>query len=181
MNKTQKTIAMFLIIAAVVFVAGCASQSPKTTNTTEKASSPAEEHPDQSKEWMQITSADALNVSNAANELSTVLSSSDDPAKIKPLTLYIQTEANTSSYESAQFYCNADLEPAQQKYAEMMGSYGGFAKQIDMSLEHINSGNTEAAEVTTKDAAESLMRGNEHYAEYKTMIEDFKKIHPEAA
>jgi hypothetical protein len=179
MNKIQKALAILLIIAAVVFVAGCANKAPATENKTPAA--PAEQHPDQSKEWMQVTSADALNVSNAANELSTVLSNSDDPAKIKPLTLYIQTEANTSSYESANYYVNADLEPAQQKYADMMGSYGAFAKRIDMSLEHINSGNTAAAEVTTKDAAESLVRGNTHYAEYKAMIEDFKKKHPETA
>lgn len=183
MNKIQKALAIILVIAAVVFVAGCASQSTKTasTNTTEKAGSLAEEHPDQSKEWMQITSTDALNVSNAAAELSTALSNSGDLAQIKDLTLYIETEANTSSYESANYYVNADLEPAQQKYAEMMGSYGAFAKRIDMSLEHINAGNTAAAEITTEDAAESLTRGNEHYAEYKAMIEDFKKKHPDMA
>jgi hypothetical protein len=180
MNKTQKAIAMLLIIGAVVFVAGCSSQS-STPSTTEKTGSSAQEHPDQSKEWMQTTSADALNVSNAANELSTVLSNSGDPTKIKALTLYIETEANTSSYESAQYYYDDELEPAVQKYADMMGSYGAFAKRIDLSLEHINSGNTAAAEVTTKDAAESLVRGNTHYEEYKTMIEDFKKNHPEKA
>lgn len=178
-NKTQKAITILLLIAAVVFVAGCASQSTETasTNTTEKTG--AEEHPDQSKEWIQATSADALNISNAATELSTVLSNSGDITKIKTLTLYIETETNTSSYESANYYVNADLEPAQQKYADMMGSYGAFAKRIDMSLEHINAGNTAEAEVTTEDAVESLKRGNEHYAEYKTMIEDFKKKHPE--
>lgn len=183
MNKTQKALAILLIIAAVVFVAGCSSQPTNTasTNTTEKSGSPAEEHPDQSKEWMQITSADALNVSNAANELSTVLSNSGDPTQIKALTLYIETETDTSSYESAQYYYDDNLEPAVQKYAEMMGSYGAFAKRIDMSLEHINAGDTAAAEVTIEDAAESLTRGNEHYAEYKTMIEDFKKKHPEMA
>jgi hypothetical protein len=63
----------------------------------------------------------------------------------------------------------------------MMGSYGAFAKRIDISLEHINAGNTALAEVTIEDAAESLIRGNEYYAEYKTMIEDFKKKHPEMA
>lgn len=179
MNKIQKALAIILVIVAVVFVAGCASQSTETasTNTTEKTG--AEEHPDQSKEWIQATSADALNVSNAATELSTVLSNSGDMTQIKTLTLYIETETNTSSYESANYYVNDDLEPAQQKYAEMMGSYGAFAKRIDLSLDHINAGNTAGAEVTTEGAVESLKRGNTHYAEYKAMIEDFKKEHPE--
>jgi hypothetical protein len=160
---------LFLIIGIML---------PHPTTTTEKTGSSAEEHPDQSKEWMQITSADALNISNAATELSNVLSNSGDITQIKTLTLYIETETNTSSYESANYYVNADLEPAQQKYADMMGSYGAFAKRIDLSLEHINAGNTAEAEVTTEDAVESLKRGNKHYAEYKTMIEDFKKKHP---
>lgn len=179
MNKIQKALAIILIIAAVVFVAGCANKAPATENKTPAASAGA--NPDQSKEWVQVTGADALNVSNAAAELSTVLSNSGDPTQIKALTQYIETEADTSSYESAQYYYDDDLEPAVQKYAEMMGSYGAFAKQIDMSLEHINAGNTAEAEVTTEGAAESLTRGNEHYAEYKTMIEDFKKKHPEMA
>lgn len=173
---------MLLIIAAVVFVAGCSDQSStqqKTADSTENTGEQAGEQPDQSAEWMQTTSADALNVSNAANELATFLSNSADPTQIKALTLYIEAEANTSSYESAQYYYDDDLEPAVQKYAEMMGSYGAFAKRIDTSLEHINAGNTAEAEVTIEDAAESLTRGNEHYAEYKTMIEDFKKKHPE--
>lgn len=174
----KKTIAILLIIAAVVFVAGCSSnEAPATENKTPAASA----NPDQSKEWMQKTSAYALNVSNAANELATVLSKSGDQAQITTLTAYIITESNRSSYESANYYVDSDLEPAQQKYADMMGSYGAFAKRIDLSIEHINSGNTAAAEVTTGDAAESLTRGNEHYAEYKTMIEDFKKKHPEKA
>lgn len=174
----KKTIAILLIIAAVVFVAGCSSnEAPATENKTPAASA----NPDQSKEWMQKTSADALNVSNAANELATVLSNQGNLSQITDLTAYIITESNKTSYESAFYYVNDDLEPAQQKYAEMMGSYGAFAKRIDLSLEHINSGNTAAAEVTTEDAAESLTRGNEHYAEYKAMIEDFKKKHPDMA
>ncbi len=174
----KKTIAILLIIAAVVFVAGCSSnEAPATENKTPAASA----NQDQSKEWMQKTSADALNVSNAANELSSILSNSGDPTQIKDLTQYIETEADSSSYESAQYYYDDDLEPAVQKYAEMMGSYGAFAKRIDMSLEHISAGDTASAEVTIEDAAESLTRGNEQYAEYKTMIEDFKKKHPEKA
>lgn len=174
----KKTIAILLIIASIVFVAGCSSNE---ASTTEKETQAASANPDQSKEWMQVTSADALNVSNAANELADVLSNSGDPTQIKALTQYIETEADASSYESAQYYYDDDLEPAVQKYAEMMGSYGAFAKRIDLSLEHINAGDTASAEVTIEDAAESLKNGNEHYAEYKTMIEDFKKKHPEKA
>ncbi|AKB14252.1 hypothetical protein SAMN02910340_01790 [Methanosarcina thermophila] len=180
MNKTQKTLAILLLIAAVIFVAGCSSQS-STQKTTDNTGSPAEEHTDQSKEWMQKTSSDAENVSSAANELATVLSNPEDLSQITALTAYIITESNKSSYESAFYYYDDDLEPAVQKYADMMGSYGAFAKRIDISLEHINAGNTALAEVTIEDAAESLIRGNEYYAEYKTMIEDFKKKHPEMA
>lgn len=184
MNKILKAIAIFLVIFAVVFVAGCSGQSSpqeKTADSTENTGEQAGEQPDQSKEWMQTTSADALNVSNAANELASVLSNSGDPTQIKALTQYIETEADASSYESAQFYYDDDLEPAVQKYADMMGSYGAFAKRIDMSLDHINAGDTASAEITIEDAAESLTRGNTYYEEYKTMIEDFKKKHPETA
>lgn len=185
MNKIQKSIAIFLVIFAVVFVAGCSGQSSpqekEIADSTENTGEQAGEQPDQSKEWMQTTSADALNVSNAANELANVLSKPEDLSQITALTTYIITESNKSSYESAFYYYDDDLEPAVQKYADMMGSYGAFAKRIDMSLEHINAGDTASAEVTMGDAAESLARGNEHYAEYKTMIEDFKKKHPEMA
>lgn len=183
MNKTQKALAMLLIIAAVVFVAGCASQSTKTANTstTEKAGSPAEEHPDQSKEWMQTTSADALNVSNAANALINASLDGSDPQQIMNLMTYTEEEANTSSYESAQYYYNDDLEPAVQKYAEMMGSYGAVAEWMKMTYDHLNAGDASAAQMTFNKAQESLGRGNAHYAEYKTMIEDFKKKHPETA
>lgn len=185
MNQIQKAIAIFLVIFAVVFVAGCSDQSSpqekEIADSTENTGEQAGEQPDQSKEWMQTTSADALNVSNAANELASVLSNSGDPTQIKALTQYIETEADTSSYESAQYYYDDDLEPAVQKYADMMGSYRAFAKRIDMSLEHINTGDTASAEVTIEDAAESLTRGNTYYKEYKTMIEDFKKNHPETA
>ncbi|HZK71271.1 MAG TPA: hypothetical protein VFD03_07100 [Clostridia bacterium] len=176
MSKIQKAIATLLIIVAIVFVAGCASQSSqsKTTNTTEK-------HPDQSKEWMQVTSADALNVSNAANALIKAGLDGSDSQKIISLMTYTEEEANTSSYESAQYYYNDDLEPAVQKYADMMGSYGAVAKRIKMTYDHQNAGDTAAAQNTFKDAQESLERGNAHYAEYKAMIEDFKKKHPETA
>ncbi|HHV23649.1 MAG: hypothetical protein PHG79_10590 [Methanosarcina sp.] len=180
MNKTQKAIAILLIIAAVVFVAGCSSQS-STQKTTDNAGRPAEEHPDQSKEWMQKTSSDAENISSAANKLATVLSNPEDLSQITALTTYIITESNKSRYDSAFYYHDDDLEPAVQKYADMMSSYGAFAKRIDMSIEHLNAGNQVAAEVTIEDAAESLTRGNKYYAEYKTMIEDFKKKHPEMA
>jgi hypothetical protein len=146
MNKILKAYAIFLVIFAVVFVAGCSGQSSpqeKTADSTENTGEQAGEQPDKSKEWMQTTSADALNVSNAANELETVLSNSGDPTQIKALTQYIETEADASSYESARnFIMTDDLEPAVQKYADMMGSYGAFAKRIDMSLEHINAGDT---------------------------------------
>jgi CHASE3 domain sensor protein len=180
MNKTQKALAILLLIAAVVFVAGCSSQS-STQKTTDNTGSPAEEHPDQSKEWMQKTSSDAENISSAANELATVLSNPEDLSQITTLTTYIITESNKSSYESAFYYYDDDLEPAVQKYADMMGSYGAFAKRIDMSIEHINAGNTASAEITIEDAAESLTRGNTYYEEYKAMIADFKKDHPETA
>jgi hypothetical protein len=183
MTQNSKAIAIFLVIFAVVFVAGCSGQSSpqekEIADSTENTGEQAGEQPDQSKEWMQTTSADALNVSNAANELASVLSKSGDPTQIKALTQYIETEADTASYESAQFYYDDDLEPAVQKYADMMGSYGAFAKRIDMSLDHINAGDTASAEITIEDAAESLTRGNTYYEEYKTMIEDFKKKHPE--
>ena len=55
------------------------------------------------------------------------------------LTQYIETEADTASYESAQFYYDDDLEPAVQNWRHD-GSYGAFAKRIDMSLDHINAG-----------------------------------------
>jgi hypothetical protein len=185
MTQISKAIAIFLVIFAVVFVAGCSGQSStqekEIADSTENTGEQAGEQPDQSKEWMQTTSADALNVSNAANELATVLSSSGDPAQITPLTAYIITESNKSSYESAFYYYDDDLEPAVQKYADMMGSYGAFAKRIDMSIEHINAGNTASAEITIEDAAESLTRGNTYYEEYKAMIADFKKDHPETA
>ncbi|MCC4769466.1 hypothetical protein FXV91_04420 [Methanosarcina sp. DH2] len=184
MNKVQKAISIFLVVFTVVFVAGCSGQSSpqeKTADSAENTGEQAGEQPDQSKEWMETTSADALNVSTSANELASVLSNSGDPTQIKALTQYIETEADTSSYDSAQYYYDDDLEPAVQKYADMMGSYGAFAKRVDMSLDHINAGDTASAEVTIEDAAESLTRGNTYYEEYKTMTEDFKKSHPETA
>jgi len=183
MNKIQKGIAILLIIGVVVFVAGCASQSPKpaNTSTTEKAGGPAKEHPDQSKEWMQVTSADALNISNAANALIKTSQDGSDSQKIISLMTYTEEEANTSSYKSANYYVNADLEPSQQKYADMMGSYGAVAKRMKMTIDYQNAGNTASAQMTFKDAQASLERGNAHYAEYKAMIEDFNKKHPEMA
>jgi len=179
MKKIQKAIATLLIIAAVVFVAGCANKAPATENKTPAA--PAEQHPDQSKEWMQVTSADALNVSNSANALIKASQDGSDSQKILSLMTYTEEEANTSSYESAQYYYNDDLESAEQTYADMMGSYGAVAKRMKMTYDHQNAGDTAAAQMTFKDAQDSLGRGNTHYAEYKTMIEDFKKKHPEMA
>ncbi len=179
MNKIQKALAIIFVIVAVVFVAGCASQSTETasTNTTEKTG--AEEHPDQSKEWMQITSADALNVSNAANALIEASLNGSDSQQILSLMTYTEEEANISSYESAQFYYNDDLEQAEQTYADMMGSYGAVAKWMKMTIDHQNAGDSAAAQTTFNKAQESLGRGNTYYADYKAMIEDFKKEHPE--
>ncbi|AKB75327.1 hypothetical protein MSLAZ_2066 [Methanosarcina lacustris Z-7289] len=184
MNKTQKALAMLLIIAAVVFVAGCSDQSStqqKTADSTENTGEQAGEQPDQSAEWMQTTSADALNVSNAANALIDASLNGSDPQKITTLITYTEEEANTSSYESAQYYYNDDLETAVQKYAEMMGSYGAVAEWMKMTYDHLNAGDASAAQMTFNKAQESLGRGNAHYAEYKAMIEDFKKKHPETA
>ncbi len=167
---------MILLIAAVVFVAGCASQP--TNTTTYKM---VEEHPDQSKEWIKTTSEDALNVSVAANDLMDVSLKGTDTQRITALMIYTEEEANNSSYESAQYYLHDDLEPASQKYAEMMGSYGAVAKRLKLTYEHLNVGDTTSAQITFKDAQESLERGSVHYAEYKAMVEDFKKKHPEAA
>jgi uncharacterized lipoprotein YajG len=93
MNKIQKTIAILLIIVAVVLVAGCANKAPATENKT-PAAVPAEKHPDQSKEWMQVTSADALNVSNAANALMSASLDGVDSQKITNLMEEVKTSNN---------------------------------------------------------------------------------------
>jgi len=93
MNKIQKTIAILLIIVAVVLVAGCANKTPATENKT-PAAAPAEKHPDQSKEWMQVTSADALNVSNAANALMSASLDGVDSQKITNLMEEVKTSNN---------------------------------------------------------------------------------------
>jgi hypothetical protein len=90
-NKTQKAVAMLLIVAAVLFVAGCASQSanPTNTNTEEKKGSTVEEHPDQSKEWIKTTNEDALNVSVAANDLMDASLKGTDTQRITALMISV--------------------------------------------------------------------------------------------
>lgn len=55
MNKTQKALAMLLIIAAVVFVAGCASQSSQSKTTDSTATLTLKDATAQDKEWINNT------------------------------------------------------------------------------------------------------------------------------
>lgn len=152
--------------------------TPKQFCTTE-APQPTEDTTPHDAEWIRTTSADALNVSSAANALIDSSLDGSDPQKIIDLMTYTEAEANTSSYESAHYYYNDELEPAVQEYADMMGSYGAVAKRVKMTTDHFSIGNTEAAKITFNGALESLQRGNQHYTNYKTMIEEYKKTYPE--
>lgn len=161
--------AILLIIAAVVFVAGCANKSSNQTNTKEQAVSSFPTENDV--KWMQTTYNNSDMFLSFANEVNDILSGKQEMNAQRLLFCAgeVTSWARNAQKQSEDMEVSPELKEAKAEYAKATGEYATMGDYINDGVLAVQRGNQE-------DGLKFLNTGMEHYNKAVTHYNNYVNI-----